>query len=150
MHWIQRKRPQLSAMYRSWINQEKLPKMPLFSKMPFFEVFLALLRNGTLQRAGVFCVVFSASGRFFWAIKINFPTIFQNFYHNKNLKQKQFWNQKGKPHTMTHGRDNLIVFGRKLNSLNPVGVLILELCYLFQYLASLQTQSSTKLYSFDT
>ena len=35
----------------------------------------------------------------------------------QNLKQKQFWNQKGKPHTMTHDRDHLIVFGRKLNSL---------------------------------
>jgi hypothetical protein len=35
--------------------------------------------------------------------------------------KKQFWNQKGKPHTMTHGRDHLIVFGRKLNSLTATG-----------------------------
>ena len=34
------------------------------------------------------------------------------------FKTKQFWNQKGKPHTMTHGRNHLIVFGRKLKSLN--------------------------------
>ena len=34
-------------------------------KCNFWEVVLALLRNSTLQRAGDFCVVFSASGRFF-------------------------------------------------------------------------------------
>ena len=35
----------------------------------------------------------------------------------QNLKEKQFWNQKGTPHTMAHGRYNLIVFGSKLNPL---------------------------------
>ena len=30
--------------------------MPIFSKMPIFLVFLDFFRNGTLQRALVFCV----------------------------------------------------------------------------------------------
>ena len=54
-------------------------KCPFYQKCHFLEVFLVLFRNGTLQRAEVFCVVFSASGRFFQAFKINIQTIFLNF-----------------------------------------------------------------------
>ena len=43
-------------------------------------VFLHFFRNGTLQRAAVFLVVFSASKPFLWAIKINIPTIFLIFH----------------------------------------------------------------------
>ena len=69
-------------------------------------------RNGTFQRAGVFCVAFSASIPLFWAIKINNPTIFLIFHPKGGpywfwggkilptwlkiveiLKLKQFWNQ---------------------------------------------------------
>ena len=45
-------------------------------------------------------------------------SIFLRAYFHKvlNWKQKQFWDQKGKPHTMTHSRDHLSVFGSKLTS----------------------------------
>ena len=49
----------------------------------FLENFLSPSKDD-LQKdvfAGVFCVVFNASGCFFWAIKINIATIFQNFHH---------------------------------------------------------------------
>ena len=36
-----------------------------FNNANLLRFFLDLLVNGTLQRAGVFCVVFSASGHFF-------------------------------------------------------------------------------------
>ena len=98
-------------------------------------VFLDFFRNSTFKRAEVFCVSFSAPGPFFCGIKI--PTIFQISYHEggtprqnlqaqfpkvQNLKKKNFWNHKGKPHTMTHGRDHLSVFCRKFN--RPTGATI--------------------------
>ena len=46
-------------------KSRKTAKNAHFFKFHFWEVFLDLFRNGTLQRAGVFCVVFSAPGRFF-------------------------------------------------------------------------------------
>ena len=46
----------------------------------FESVFLDFIRNGTLQRAEVLCVTFSASKPFFWAILINIPTIFLIFH----------------------------------------------------------------------
>ena len=50
-------------------NQEKSPKITIFKKWQFFDDYHDFLRNWTLQRAGVFCVVISASKRFIWAIK---------------------------------------------------------------------------------
>ena len=44
-------------------------KMVISEKWSFLAVFLDFLRNGTLQRSGIFCVVISASKRFIWAIK---------------------------------------------------------------------------------
>ena len=46
----------------------------------FSRFFLFFFRNGTLQRAEVFCAAFSASKPFIWAIKINNPTIFHIFH----------------------------------------------------------------------
>ena len=58
-----------------------------FKNAVFWSFFLELFRNVTLHGAWVFCVVFSAPGRFFWAIIINIPTSFQNFHH----KGGPFW-----------------------------------------------------------
>ena len=51
--------------YHFWLKRQK---------MVIFEVFFVFFRNRTLLRAGVFCVAFSASRRFFWAIKNCFRT----------------------------------------------------------------------------
>ena len=48
-------------------------------KRSFFEFFLDFFRNDTLQRAEISCVDFSASRRFFGAIKIQYWTIFLIF-----------------------------------------------------------------------
>ena len=83
-------------------------------KIPFFTnnvknsnfdmLFMIFFRNRTPQRAEVFCV----------ACKV------------QNGKPKLFWNQKGKPHTMTHGKDRLSMFGRKFN-LPSMGKFTVEL-----------------------
>ena len=81
----------------------------------FFEVILVFFRNHTFSRAGIFCVAFSASGGFFWAMKNSFLTIFPIFHHKggplwfrtskkltttlkmaENLKQKYFCEQNYK------------------------------------------------------
>ena len=92
------------------------------------EVFRDFVSNRLFQRDGVFCVAFSASKRFFWAIKHSFWTIFQNFHHKgfrggknfrqgedrvKNLKEKLFWNQHDKTNTKMGGR-SLIDYGSPL------------------------------------
>ena len=79
---------------------------------PFWPVFLDFFINGTLQRAEVFSVAFSASKPFVWAIKINNTTFFL-ILHPKGgpfwfrggkilpspkiigleRKQKRFWNR---------------------------------------------------------
>ena len=56
----------------------------------FFLLF-NFLRSGTLQRARVFCVAFSATKPFFWAIKINNPTFFLIFHP----KGGPFWFRGG-------------------------------------------------------
>ena len=75
---MQGKKPQLSAKYRLWKNPENLAKM--VKNYRFCRFFLFFFRNFTLQRAEVFCVAFSASKPFIWAITINNPTIFHIFY----------------------------------------------------------------------
>ena len=89
---------------------------------------------------GIFAVCFDffrngASGRFFSAITNLQSDNFSNFSSlgetlaifggstfsgivsqgPKFKTKKQFWNQKSKPHTKTHGRDHLIVFYSKIN-----------------------------------
>ena len=39
MHWLQRKKPHLSAKSHFWKNEEKPPKNTIFSKMPIFYGF---------------------------------------------------------------------------------------------------------------
>ena len=51
-------------------------KMVIFEKWKFLAIFLDFFQNGTSQRAGVFCVVISASKRFIWAIKHPHQMIF--------------------------------------------------------------------------
>ena len=84
MHWMQRKKPQLSAKYHSWKKQEKPAKTVIFYHFdhfwPFWPGFLDFFINGALQRAEVFGVAFRASKPFIWAIKINNPTIFHIFH----------------------------------------------------------------------
>ena len=53
--------------------KKKTPKVVNFAS--FSEFF----RNGTLLRAEVFCIAFSASIHFFWAIKIKYRTFFYEF-----------------------------------------------------------------------
>ena len=50
-------------------SRKNRPKWPFFKNLNLFAVFLDFLGNGTSQRAGVFCIVISASTRFIWAIK---------------------------------------------------------------------------------
>ena len=88
MHWPQRKKPQLLTKYGFWKNQERPSKIPIFAKTAkneiFLKIFLNFLRHHILLGTEDFCVAFSASRRFFWAIKNCFWTIFQ-FFHPKNL-----------------------------------------------------------------
>ena len=63
---------------KNWPKWSTIVQM--VKKLPFLPVFLAFLRNVTFQRAGVFCVVFTASKPFFWAIKIHNPTTFLIFH----------------------------------------------------------------------
>ena len=56
--------------------KKNCPKWPFFKNDNFFALFLDFLGNGTSQRAGVFCVVISASKRFIWAIKHPHTMIF--------------------------------------------------------------------------
>ena len=106
MHWIQRKKPQLSAKYHFWRKRKKTVKNCCFWRFwQFLPVFPDFFINVTLQRPEVFCVAFSASKPLFWAIKINNPTIFLIFHPKGGeilptwlkiveiLKLKQFWNQ---------------------------------------------------------
>ena len=113
------KKPQLSANYRFCKKlRKKQAKMVSFGHFdhfrPFWLVFLDFLRNHILQRGEVFCIAFSASKTFFWAIKINNLTIFQIFHQKgglftvcgnpfinvvKNLKEKTFRNEHNKTNT---------------------------------------------------
>ena len=87
-----------SSKEASWCNECNAKTSGLwkksrktFKKKAFFAIlaknsnilrfFLDFFRNGTLERAEVFCVAFSASGRFFWAIKIHYWKIFLFFFH---------------------------------------------------------------------
>ena len=83
MHWIKHKKSQLSAKYHFWKNQENQLKMvkncQIVKNYNFEMAFLDFFRNGTLQRAEIFCAAFSASKSFFWAIKINILTNFLFF-----------------------------------------------------------------------
>ena len=59
----------LSANYCFWKNlKKKRQTILILKKWYFLAVFLHFIRNGTLQRAEVFCVAFSSSKPFFWAI----------------------------------------------------------------------------------
>ena len=61
---------------------KKLPFLAVLIKTwSFLEVILDFFRNHTLSRFGAFCVAFSPSGRFFWAIKNSFLTSFLFFHH---------------------------------------------------------------------
>ena len=51
-------------------------KIVIFEKWSFWAIFLDFYQNGTLQGAGVFWVVISASKRFIWAIKHPHTMIF--------------------------------------------------------------------------
>ena len=88
----------------------KLAKIAfLVKKVQFLAVFLDFFKNGTVHRAVVFCVAFSASRRSFWAIKINNRTIFPIFHHKggpfwfrggqklhnvEKMVEKKFWKKK--------------------------------------------------------
>ena len=66
---MQRKKPQLTAKDRFFLNKKNLAKIVKNrqngQKLPFLPVFLGFFRNGTLQRAGGFCVAFSGPKPFF-------------------------------------------------------------------------------------
>ena len=112
MHWRQRKKPHLFIKYGCPQNQKNTFKnnhfWPFWSKhYHFWRLFLFFFRNHTFSRAGVFCVAFSASGGFFWAIKNSFLTIFPIFHHKGGplwfrtskklttpLKMAENWKQK--------------------------------------------------------
>ena len=82
MHWMQRQKPQLSAKNHFWKNKEKNGNNCIaWKKWLFLAVFFSgfFSRNGILKSAEVFCVAFSASKPFFWAILINNLTFYFNF-----------------------------------------------------------------------
>ena len=105
------------ALYKVWLptkSKKILKKLPILAVLiktwSFLEVILDFFRNHTLSRFGAFCVAFSPSGRFFWAIKNSFLTSFLFFHHKggplwfrmskklttplimaKKWKQKYFW-----------------------------------------------------------
>ena len=57
MHWLQRKKSQLSAKSHFWENLRKSnQKHIFFLNEIILKVFVDLFRNGTVQRAQVFCV----------------------------------------------------------------------------------------------
>ena len=66
---------------KSWINLLKLPFLAQTAKIVILAFFPNYFRNRTMLGYEVFCVAFSASTRFFWAIKNSFWTIFQIFHH---------------------------------------------------------------------
>ena len=61
-------------------SRKTLKKCCFWPKLQKRPIFLYFFQDRTLQRPEVFCVAFSASGRFFWAIKIHYRTIFPFFY----------------------------------------------------------------------
>ena len=69
MHWLQRKKPQFSAKSYFWKIRKNLKEMEFLKKIYFFVVSTDFFRNGTLQRAAVFCIAISASKCFLKAIK---------------------------------------------------------------------------------
>ena len=56
-------------------------KMVIFEKWSFWVISFDFFQNGTLQRAGDFCVVISSLKRFIWAIKQPNTMIFFLAYH---------------------------------------------------------------------
>ena len=82
MHWMQPKKPQLYAKYGFWkIKKNCHKKYAFLSKITVFAILSGFFfKNGTLRRVDFFCVAYSASNPFFWAILINNTTIFQIFY----------------------------------------------------------------------
>ena len=77
---MHRKKPQLSTKYIFWQNQEKLAKMVNFESIVIFWQFILIFSETVLFRE-VFCIAFSLSKPFFWAIKINNRTNFLIFHH---------------------------------------------------------------------
>ena len=86
-------------------------------------------RNNTLQRAEIF---------WHWIQCIKIPMISKGFTFagkvNQGRKRKQFWNQQGKPHTMSHGRDGPernSGFGNRPNVLHTSDKIIIARWHMF-------------------
>ena len=86
-----------------WKNQEKPPRIPFLTKTAknghCWRYFLNFFRNHTFLRAGGFCVAFSSSRRFFWAIK----TVFRQFL--KFVIIRKFWGVKKLPNMGKKGQN---------------------------------------------
>ena len=65
--------------------KENCQNWPFWKKYSIGQFFLIFFLNLTLQRDEVFCIAFSASRSFFWAIKINSLTICHSSRENNFL-----------------------------------------------------------------